>query len=88
MPHCPCVHNQKRRHFHTKTTSAKPYIYIGVGSRDLLTKHTGRWAYYFFPACCLLRFAAFFLPPIVFGPTFFVGPKFFGAPNILGMKML
>merc|ERR1719320_1814959 len=28
-----------------------------------LTKHTRRWAYsqYFFPACCLLRFAAFFI---------------------------
>ena len=28
-----------------------------------LTKHTRRWAYsrYFFPACCLLRFAAFLL---------------------------
>merc|ERR1712102_247576 len=28
-----------------------------------LTKHTLRWAYsqYFSPACCLLRFAAFFL---------------------------
>ena len=26
---------QKRRHFHAKTTSAKLYIYIGVGSRDL-----------------------------------------------------
>merc|ERR1711954_487425 len=28
----------------------------------LLTKHTRRWAYswYFSPACCLLRFAAFF----------------------------
>merc|ERR1712243_329119 len=27
-----------------------------------LTKHTWRWAYsqYFFPACCLLRFVAFF----------------------------
>ena len=27
-----------------------------------LVKHTWRWAYsgYFFPACCLLRFAAFF----------------------------
>ena len=27
-----------------------------------LTKHTQHWAYsrYFFPACCLLRFAAFF----------------------------
>merc|ERR1711954_88570 len=29
----------------------------------LLTKHTLRWAYsrYFSPACCLLRFAAFFI---------------------------
>ena len=31
----PCVHKQKRRHFHAKTTSAKLYIYIGVGARDL-----------------------------------------------------
>ena len=33
-----------------------------MGQRTcLLTKHTRRWAYswYFFPACCLLRFAAF-----------------------------
>ena len=25
----------EKRHFHAKTTSAKLYIYIGVGSRDL-----------------------------------------------------
>ena len=33
-----------------------------------LTKHTRRWAYsrYFFPACCLLRFAAF----LSYGPDF------------------
>ena len=29
------AHKQKRRHFHAKTGSAKLYIYIGVGSRDL-----------------------------------------------------
>ena len=33
--HCPCSHRQKKRHFHAKTTSAKLYIYIGVGPRDL-----------------------------------------------------
>ena len=32
---CLCAHKQKRRHFHAKTTSAKLYVYIGVGSRDL-----------------------------------------------------
>ena len=26
---------KKEQHFHAKTTSAKHYIYIGVGSRDL-----------------------------------------------------
>merc|ERR1719347_236441 len=32
-----------------------------------LTKHTLRWAYsrYFSPACCVLRFAAFFMVEIV-----------------------
>ena len=35
MRHCPCANKQKRRHFHAKTTSAKLYIHIGVGSRDL-----------------------------------------------------
>ena len=29
------AHKQKRRHFHAKTTSAKLYIYNGVGARDL-----------------------------------------------------
>ena len=46
-----------------KTTSAKLYIYIGVGSRDLFIDeaHTALGIpQYFFPACCLLRFAAFF----------------------------
>merc|ERR1719320_1549871 len=39
----------------------------GLGT-CLLTKHTLRWAYsrYFSPACCLLRFAAFFLPSPLF----------------------
>ena len=57
------MHKQKRRHFHAKMTSVKLYIYIGVGEGTCsLTKHTRRWAYsqYLFPACCLLRFAAFF----------------------------
>ena len=36
MRHCPCANKQKRRNSHAKTTSAKLYIYIGVGSRDLL----------------------------------------------------
>ena len=39
----------------------------------LLTKHALRWAYsrYFPPACCLLRFAAFFnlCPPDTLGPN-------------------
>ena len=29
------MHIQKRQHFHTKTTSAKLYIHIGVEARDL-----------------------------------------------------
>ena len=33
--HCPYAQKHKRRHFHAKTTSAKLYIYIEVGSRDL-----------------------------------------------------
>ena len=54
--------NRKDDIFNAKMTSAKLYIYIGVGQGTcLLTKHPWRWAYsrYFFPACCLLRFAAF-----------------------------
>ena len=35
MRHCLCTHKQKRRHFHSKTTRAKLYIYIGVGARDM-----------------------------------------------------
>ena len=37
-----------------------------------LTKHTWRWAYsrYIFPACCLLRFAAFFGYTTVMDPPF------------------
>merc|ERR1711954_39396 len=33
-----------------------------------LTKHTRHWAYfqYFFPACCLLRFVAFFANILIF----------------------
>ena len=48
------MNKQKRRHFHAKTTSAKLYFYIGVGSRALFIDkaHTvlGNWAYsrYFF----------------------------------------
>ena len=30
-----CAHKQKRRHFHAKTTSAKLYIYMGLGLRCL-----------------------------------------------------
>ena len=47
-------HNrQKRGHFYAKTTSAKLYIYIGVGSRDLFIEkaHT---------ALDIFRFAVFF----------------------------
>ena len=52
------AHKQKRRHFHAKTTSAKLYYYIGVRSRDLFIDeaHT---VLDIFPACCLVRFAAF-----------------------------
>ena len=53
------AHKQKRRHFHAKTTSAKLYYYIGVRPRDLFIDeaHT---VLHIFPACCLVRFAAFF----------------------------
>ena len=53
MRHCPCAHKQKRRHFHTKTTSSKLYIHIGVGATDLhIDKaHT---------ALDIFHFAAFF----------------------------
>ena len=30
----PCAHKQKRQHFYAKTTSAKLYIYNGVGARE------------------------------------------------------
>ena len=40
MRHCPCVNKQKRQHFYAKMTSAKLYIYIGVGSRDLFIDET------------------------------------------------
>ena len=32
---CACVKKQKKRHIPAKTTSARHYIYSGVGSRDL-----------------------------------------------------
>ena len=66
MQHCPCTSKRKRRHFHAKTTSAKLYIYIGVGSRDLFIDraHTVLDIY---PACCLVRFVAFFSPDPCFG---------------------
>ena len=60
----PMSEQTKKTTFSCKMTSAKLYIYIGVKQGTCsLTKHTWRWAYslYFFPACCLLRFAAFFL---------------------------
>ena len=52
MRHCPCEHKQKRN-FHAKTTSAKLYIYIGVGAMDLYIDkaHT---------ALDIFHFAAFF----------------------------
>ena len=39
-------------HFHAKTTSAKHYIYMGVGARDLYIPHI---------ALDILRFAVLFL---------------------------
>ena len=52
--HCPCAQKQKRRHFHTKTTSAKLYMYIGVGPRDLYIDEAHM-------ALDIFCFAAFFL---------------------------
>ena len=67
-----CANKQKRRHFHAKTTSPNVYINIGVGSRDLIIDeaHTALGIFLvFFPACCLLRFAAFFIVGLpLFGP--------------------
>ena len=52
------AHKQKRRHFHAKTTSAKLYYYIGVSWRDLFIDEAHTMLD-IFPACCLVRFAAF-----------------------------
>ena len=57
----PCAHKQKRQHFHAKTTSAKLYLYIGVGVRDLYIDeaHTAldifRFAAFFNQKICMLR---------------------------------
>ena len=55
MRQCPCAHKQKRQHFHAKTTSAKLYIYIGVGSRDLFIDeaHTALGIFPVFFPCML-----------------------------------
>ena len=53
MRHCPSAHKQKRRHFHAKTTSAKLYIYIVVGARDLHIDEAHM-------ALDIFRFAVFF----------------------------
>ena len=55
--------------FHAKMTSSKLSIYIGVGSRDLFIDeaHVALGIFpFFFPACCLLRFAAFFMRKCIF----------------------
>ena len=46
---------QKRQHFYAKTTSAKLYIYIGVGSRDLFIDegHTALGIFPVFFPCML-----------------------------------
>ena len=51
---CPCAHKQKGRHFYVKMTSAKLYLYIGVGARDFYIDeaHT---------ALDIFHFAAFFI---------------------------
>ena len=47
------MHEQiERQHFHAKTTSAKLYIYNGVGARDLYIDETHT-------ALDIFRFAAF-----------------------------
>ena len=53
MRHCSCALKQKRRHFHTKMTSAKFYIYNGVGAWYLYIDETHT-------ALDIFRFAAFF----------------------------
>ena len=55
-----CVHGSL--HARTKTTSAKLYIHIGVGSGDLFIDEAHMaYSRYFFPSCCLLPFAAFLI---------------------------
>ena len=58
------MHEQtEKTTFSCKDTSAKLYIYIGVGSRDLFIDEAHMVLgifLVFFPACCRLRFAAFF----------------------------
>ena len=57
--HCPWAHKRKRRHFHAKTTSAKHYIYVGVGSRDLFIDEAHM-------ALDIFRYAVFFYSNILF----------------------
>ena len=47
------AHEQKRRHFHAKMTSAKLYIYIGLGARDMYIHEADT-------ALDIFRFAVFF----------------------------
>ena len=50
---CSCTHKHKIRRFHTKTSSAKLYIYIGVGARGLYIDEAHM-------ALDIFRFAVFF----------------------------
>ena len=63
-----CVHKQKKRHFHAKATSAKLYIYNGVGARDLYIDEAHK-------ALDIFRFAAFFLFEHSYPPMRIVGFK-------------
>ena len=61
---------KERRHFHAKTTSAKLYIYIGVGSRDLFIDeaHTALDIFHFFPCVLPSPLCGIFSP----SSTFFI----------------
>ena len=64
MWHSRCANKQKRWHLHGKTTIAKLYIYIGVGSRELFIDeaHTALGIFsVFFPCMLPIPLCRFFM---------------------------
>ena len=53
ITHYPCANKQKRLHFNAKTTSAKLYIYIGVGSLFIDEAHMALGIFPVFFPCML-----------------------------------